>query len=136
MRSRLRPGRRVRSLWRAELARGRDLDLAGDADGARAAFARAQAMAPTEAEPAFALGRAGERRRRLDEAARLYRVALAARPAWPLATIALARLWVARAEPTLAAAVAEARRILAPARDAHPRHLLLDVVEAELMVEE
>src|SRR5437667_2046578 len=136
MRSRPRSGDAVRSLWRAELSRGRDLDLAGDADGARAAYARAQAMAPTEAEPAWALGRCEEKRGRSDEAERLYRVALTARPDWPLAAIALARLLFTRGQPTPAAAIAEARRVLAPAHAAHPRHPLVTVVEAELLVEE
>jgi protein O-GlcNAc transferase len=136
MRSRPRSGDTVRSLWRAELARGRDLDLAGDADGARAAYARAQAMAPNEAEPAWALARCEDRLGRTDEAERLYRVALAARPEWPLAAIALARLVLTRGQPTAAAAIAEARRVLAPARAAHPKHVLLTVVEAELLVEE
>ncbi|MDB4971084.1 MAG: Tetratricopeptide 2 repeat protein [Myxococcales bacterium] len=136
MRSRPRSGDLVRSLWRAELSRGRDLALAGDAEGARAAYARAQAMAPTEAEPAFALGRCEEQRGRSDEADRLYRVALAARPEWPLAAIALTRLVIARGQPNAIAAIAEARRVLAPARAAHPAHLLLTIVEAELLVEE
>ncbi len=123
-------------LWRAELARGRELALAGDADGADEAFARAHALAPDEAEPAFALARAEERRGRGRDAARLYRIALAARPAWPLAAVPLARLVVARAQPTLPAAIAEARRILALPRAEHPGHVLLEVVEAELLLDE
>jgi tetratricopeptide (TPR) repeat protein len=123
-------------LWRAELARGRELDLAGDRDGAAAAFARAHRLAPAEAEPAFALARAEERGGRVREAERLHRIALAARPAWPLPAVALARLVAARAQPTLEAAIAEARRVLAAPRSAHPTHVLLDVVEAELLLDE
>lgn len=123
-------------LWRAELARGRERDLVGDIRGAADAFARAHALAPDEPEPAFALARIEERRGRPRDAERYYRVALAARPDWPLAAVPLARLVVARARPTVAAAIAEARRILAAPRAAHPDHVLLAVVEAELLVEE
>lgn len=136
MRSRPRSGDAVRSLWRAELARGHDLDCAGDGEGARAAFARAHAMAPDEAEPAWALARCEQRRGRAQEAERLYRLALTARPDWPLAAVALARLVAARAQPTRAAALAEARDILRPAQAANPNHLLLTVVEAELLIDE
>lgn len=136
MRSRPRKGDAVRSLWRAELARGRELERGGDGEGARAAFARAHAMAPDEAEPAWALARHEQRRGRRDEAERLYRLAHQARPDWPLAAVPLARLVAARGAPTAAAAIAEARRILAPATAAHPEHLLLIVVEAELLVDE
>ncbi|MCU1279739.1 MAG: Tetratricopeptide 2 repeat protein, partial [bacterium] len=122
--------------WRAELARGRELDLAGDADGAAEAFAHAHALAPNEPDPAFALARSEEKRGRIRDAERLYRIALAARPAWAIAAVPLARLVVARAQPTLEAAVAEARRILEPARAAHPGHVLLAVVEAELLLDE
>jgi Flp pilus assembly protein TadD len=136
MRSRPRKGDAVRSLWRAELARGRELDRVGNDEGARAAFARAHAMAPTEPEPAWALARHEQRRGRRAEAERLYRLALEARPDWPLAAVPLARLVAARGQPTPVLAIAEARRILAPAQAAEPRHLLLIVVEAELLVEE
>jgi len=122
--------------WREELALGRARDLVGDLRGAADAFIRAHALAPTEAEPAFALARIEERRGRPRDAERLYRVALAARPDWPLAAVPLARILVARAQPTLAAAVAEARRALAAPRAAHPEHVLLAVVEAELLLEE
>ena len=124
------------SLWRAEVARGLALDERGDGDAARAAFARAHALAPDEAQPAYLLARAEERRGRLLEAERLYRLALAARPDWPLAAIKLARLVVDRAQPTLTAALAEARRVLAPAHKTHPRHHLLQLVEAQLLLDE
>jgi tetratricopeptide (TPR) repeat protein len=122
--------------WREELDLGRELDRAGDADGAAAAFARAQALAPAEADPAFALARVEERRGRARDAERLYRVALAARPDWPLAAVPLARLVAARAQPTAEAAIAEARRVLAAPAAAHPGHVLLAVVEAELLLDE
>src|SRR5437868_13685727 len=66
----------VRSLWRAELARGLMLARTNDAEGARAAFARAHALAPDEAQPAYSLARAEQRRGRVLEAERLLRVAL------------------------------------------------------------
>ena len=124
-------------LWRAELARGRERDLVGDIRGAADAFARAHALAPDEPEPAFALARVEERRGRLGEAERLYRVALAALPRVAAGGGApLARLPVACAQPTLAAAIAEARHILAGPRAAHPEHALLAVVDAELLIDE
>jgi Flp pilus assembly protein TadD len=123
-------------LWRAELARGLMLERSDDADGARAAFARAHALAPDEAQPAYSLARAEQRRGRALEAERLFRVALVARPDWPLAAIALARLLVERAQPTLTSALAEARRVLAPAQATYPRHPLLQLVEAQLLLDE
>jgi tetratricopeptide (TPR) repeat protein len=134
-----RPRRRapVGRLWRAELARGQERAAAGDAEGARAAYVRAHGLAPGEAEPAFALGREEERRGRLAEAERLYRLAQAARPGWPLAAAALARLVAGRGRPTPARALDEARRVLAGARTAEPEHPLLWAVEGELhLVEE
>jgi tetratricopeptide (TPR) repeat protein len=122
--------------WRAQLELGRELDRAGDADGAAVAFARAHALAPSEAEPAFALARVEERRGRTRDAERLYRVALAARPDWPLAAVPLARIVAARAQPTPEAAIAEARRILEAPAAAHPGHVLVAVVEAELLLDE
>lgn len=136
MRSQPRSGPGVRSLWRAELKRGLELAEAGDTDGARAAFARAHALAPDEAEPAFALGREEQRRGRLSEAERLLRLARLARPAWPLGAAALARVIVARAQPTPRLAIAEARRVLAPARAAAPQNPVLLLVEGELLLEE
>jgi protein O-GlcNAc transferase len=124
----------VGRLWRAELARGQDRAAAGDADGARAAYSRALALAPGEAEPPFALAREEERRGRPGEAERLYRLALAARPGWPLAAAALARLLAARGRPTAARALDEARRVLAGARAAEPEHRLLWAVEGELFL--
>ena len=91
MRTHPRRGRCVGSLWRAELARGLQLQAAGDDEAARTALARAVTMAPDEAEPSLALGRLAERRGRGDEAERHYRRALAGRPDWPLAAAALAR---------------------------------------------
>jgi Flp pilus assembly protein TadD len=126
----------VRSLWRAELTRGLMLARNDDAEGARAAFARAHALAPDEAQPAYSLARAEQRRGRDLEAERLLRVALAARPDWPLAAIALARLLAERAQPNLPAALTEARRVLAPAQARHPRHPLLQLVEAQLLIDE
>ena len=84
----------------------------------------------------LAEARRAERRGRLDEAERLYRPALAVRPDWVLAAVPLARLVAARAEPTAAEAIAEARRILEAPRASQPRHALLAVVEAELLLDE
>jgi tetratricopeptide (TPR) repeat protein len=72
----------------------------------------------------------------LHEAERLYRAALADRPDWTIAAVPLARMIVARGLPTLAAAIAEARTILAGPRASHPGHVLLAVVEAELLLDE
>jgi tetratricopeptide (TPR) repeat protein len=136
MRSRRTRSRDVGSLWRVELARGLGLAATGDVDGALAAFARAQAMVPDEPEPAFARARIEERRGRAAEAERWYRLALAARPAWPLATAALARLLVTRAQPTARRAITQARRLLQTARAAEPAHPLLLLVDGELWLEE
>jgi len=84
----------------------------------------------------LAQARQAERRGRLDEAERLYRAALAARPDWVLAAVPLARMVAARAQPTATAAAAEARAILTAPRAAHPDHVLLTVVEAELLIDE
>jgi tetratricopeptide (TPR) repeat protein len=84
----------------------------------------------------IARARREERRGRLHEAERLYREALAARPDWLLAAVPLARLLVARAEPSPAAAIAEARAILSAPRAAQPSHVLVAVVEAELLIAE
>lgn len=94
-------------------------------------------MRPTRLELArLSRARQAERGGRLDEAERLYRAALAERPDWTIAAVPLARMIVARAQPTLAAAIAEARAILAGPRAAHPGHVLLAVVEAELLLDE
>ena len=94
-------------------------------------------MRPTRLELArLARARQAERSGRLHEAEGLYREALAARPDWVLAAVPLARLVAARAQPTPAAAIAEARRILAAPRASHPGQVLLTVVEAELLLDE
>jgi len=94
-------------------------------------------MRPSRSELArIAQARREERLGRLPEAERLYRAALAERADWLLAAVPLARLIVARAQPTLTAAIAEARRVLAAPRAAHPGHALVVVVEAELLLEE
>jgi tetratricopeptide (TPR) repeat protein len=132
MRTHPRRGPRVGSLWRAELARGLELQAAGDDEAARTALARAMTMAPGEAEPPFALGRLEERRGRGEAAERHYRRALAARPDWPLAAAALARRLGLRPRPALD----EARRVLQAARANEPNHPLLLMVAGELALEE
>ena len=94
-------------------------------------------MRPSRLELAqLARAREAERAGRLQEAERLYRAALAARPDWLLAAVPLARLVAGRAQPTDAAAIAEARRVLAAPRAAHPEHVLVAIVEAELRLDE
>jgi tetratricopeptide (TPR) repeat protein len=128
--------RRVAGLWRNEVRRALALEAAGDVEGAMAAFARAHAFAPDEAEPAYVLATRQQRQGRLDEAERLYRAALAARPRWHMAAIKLARLIVEREQPTAKAARAEARRILKQARNPRPGAGVLQVIEAELLLDE
>ena len=123
-RSPLRPPS-VASLWRAELQRGAELLRAGDSTGAHASFARAHALAPKEAEPAFALGRLEWRRGRTAEAERLLRLAYGMRYDWPLAAAALSRVLIDRG------ALKEAKKILAAARQRDARHPALLVVSGE-----
>src|SRR5258708_7362365 len=100
---------------------------AGDREGARAAFARAHALAPDQAEPAFALGREEWRRGRVAEAERLLRLAHAARPEWALGAAALARVLIERDQ------LDEAERILEAALQLNPRSPALLVVRGELL---
>src|SRR5258708_549319 len=80
----------------------------GEGAHARDCFARAHALAPDEPEPALALGREEWKRGRLTDAEQLLRQAWDARPTWPLAAAALARVLVERG------AHAAAEQVLAP----------------------
>jgi tetratricopeptide (TPR) repeat protein len=115
--------------WRREMQRGVARLAAGDHEAARAAFARAHALAPSEAEPAFALGREEWRRGRVAEAERLLRLAWAARPSWALGAAALARVLIERDR------LDEAERVLGTALAEHPRHPALLVVRGELLLD-
>jgi Flp pilus assembly protein TadD len=100
----------------------------GDVEAARAAFRRAHQLAPDEAEPALALGRIEWRLGWQAEAERLLELAHFARPAWPLAAAALARLYLASPR---AARRRAALRVLRAARRSHPDHPAILVVLAE-----
>src|SRR4051812_28312206 len=117
--------------WRGELVKGTRLLRQGDADGARACFARAHALKPDQPEPALALGREEWKRGRLVEAECLLRLAWEGRPGWPLAAAALARVLIERGSPS------EARTVLEQALKGANRSAALWVVlgELELAVE-
>jgi tetratricopeptide (TPR) repeat protein len=112
-----------------ELQRGAQRLQAGDREGARAAFARAHALAPEQAEPAFALGREEWRRGRVAEAERLLRLAWSARPSWGLGAAALARVLIERDRGD------EAERVLEAGLAEHPRSPALLVVRGELLLD-
>ena len=129
--------RAAHALWRAELARGRARDLAGDPRGAATAFARAHALAPAQPEPPFALARArGAPRPPARGRAALSRGARRRDPTgrWRRCRWR-ASSWRARSRrsppPSPRRAACSRRR--APRI---PTHVLLAVVEAELLLEE
>jgi Flp pilus assembly protein TadD len=115
--------------WRRELQRGLHRLAVGDREGARAAFAKAHALAPDEAEPAFALGREEWRRGRVAEAERLLRLAFLARPSWALGAAALARVLIERDR------LDEAEKILETALAQHPKSPALLVVKGEVLLD-
>jgi Flp pilus assembly protein TadD len=115
--------------WRREMQRGLSRLSAGDREAARAAFARAHALAPDEPEPAFALGREEWRRGRVAEAERLLRVAFAARPSWALGAAALSRVLIERDR------LDEAERILEGSLAENPESPALLVVRGELLLD-
>jgi tetratricopeptide (TPR) repeat protein len=115
--------------WRREMQRGLRRLAAGDREGARAAFAKAHALAPDEAEPAFALGREEWRRGRVAEAERLLRLAFSARPSWALGAAALARVLIERDR------LDEAEKILETALAQHPKSPALLVVRGEVLLD-
>jgi Flp pilus assembly protein TadD len=121
-----------RSLWREELERGSSLLRAGKYEPARARFMRAHALAPEQAEPALALGRLEWRLGHLADAERFLRLAYRARPDWPLAAAALARLYFASDDPRRRRAGA---RVLGEARRRTPDHPALLVVVGEQALE-
>jgi tetratricopeptide (TPR) repeat protein len=115
--------------WQEELARGTARLRDGDAEAARAAFARAHALAPDEPEPALALGREEWKRGRVGEAERLLRLAHAARPGWALGTAALARVLLERG------GLEEAGQLLDEGLRLYPHHPALLVVQGERLLD-
>jgi Flp pilus assembly protein TadD len=123
--------------WRREMLRGVQKMQAGDHESARAAFARAHALAPDEPEPAFALGREEWRRGRVAEAERLLRLAYAARAsstsAGPkfeaIVAAALSRVLIERDR------LDEAERVLENSLGDHPKSPALLVVRGELLLD-
>jgi tetratricopeptide (TPR) repeat protein len=115
--------------WRRELDRGLRASERGDHDAAVACFARAHRLAPTEAEPALALGREEYKRGNLIPAEALLRLALSRRPRWPAATAALAHVLIAGGRTD------EAEQLLGTCRDAVPEHAALVCAFGELALE-
>jgi Flp pilus assembly protein TadD len=109
-----------------ELVKGTLLLRRGDAEGARACFARAHALKPDQPEPALALGREEWKRGRLGEAEYLLRLAWEKRPRWPVASASLARVLIERDSTS------EARAVLGHALEHAQASAALWVVLGEL----
>ncbi len=117
--------------WRNELRTGLESLGRGEFERAEACFVRAHEQAPDRPEVCFALGRERLRQGRIDEAEALLRAAVAGDPSLLSAATGLARcLGLHRSR------FDEAHEVLDEALHCHGPSSLIDVVRAEILLDE